>query len=83
MRQARSRVDGNKVAVKILHKGDSQSAYIEREKNSLVAIGHPNIIRFIEVFESENNLYLVLELYKNALRSALSALRFHYALTLV
>ena len=53
-----------KVAIKTLSKkriNDQITAKITNEIKILQSLDHPNIVNYIETFESENNIYLVME----------------------
>jgi serine/threonine protein kinase len=58
-----------KVAIKIVKKNSNISdkdgkllSLIKEDINNLKNIQHPNIIRFFDVYESDDNFYLVMEL---------------------
>ena len=61
-------LDGNNFAVKAFSKAtafstSSNRATIENEINILKMLDQENLLNLYEVFESENSLYLVMEMY--------------------
>jgi serine/threonine protein kinase len=40
----------------------SEYRYIEREIRIMLALDHPNIIKIVEIFKDNRNIYLVMEL---------------------
>ncbi len=57
---------GERVAIKLLHAGLHQSkehvARFEREARAAAAIGHSSVVNVLEVVNTRNNLFMVLEL---------------------
>jgi serine/threonine-protein kinase len=57
---------GERVAVKVLHAGLSQSkehvARFEREARAAAAIGHSSVVKVVEVVNTRDELFMVLEL---------------------
>eukprot|EP01091_Cochliopodium_minus_P019875 TRINITY_DN8497_c0_g1_i1.p1 TRINITY_DN8497_c0_g1~~TRINITY_DN8497_c0_g1_i1.p1 ORF type:complete len:316 (-),score=79.65 TRINITY_DN8497_c0_g1_i1:59-1006(-) len=56
---------GKKVAIKTIEKknvGDEYKKNLETEMTILKKVNHPNIIKLEEMFETQDNLYLVMEL---------------------
>eukprot|EP00826_Nyctotherus_ovalis_P029609 TRINITY_DN2344_c0_g2_i1.p1 TRINITY_DN2344_c0_g2~~TRINITY_DN2344_c0_g2_i1.p1 ORF type:complete len:451 (+),score=103.28 TRINITY_DN2344_c0_g2_i1:187-1539(+) len=53
--------EGKQVAIKIVSKGDSSKSPLMEEVRILSEVDHPNIIRYLEHYESERYLYVVME----------------------
>lgn len=66
--EVRVKEDPEKVrAVKIISKEnltEDDYFYVLSEIEILTQVDHPNIVRLIEIFDDDNNLYLVFELMK-------------------
>lgn len=65
VRQAYHRISGEAFAVKIIGKTrrtDSELNYFQREVNIALMLRHPNIVRTVDLFQSDTNLYIVSEL---------------------
>lgn len=64
VKQATNRQTGEQVAIKCISKNrieKEELALLKREINIMKKLDHPHIIKFYEVINSKNNLYLVLE----------------------
>ena len=62
--KAKSKLSGQTVAVKIISKNSNKKGtiiQIQRELNILQSLSHPNILKLIEYYESQNNVYIVTE----------------------
>jgi calcium/calmodulin-dependent protein kinase I len=66
--EVRLKADPEKVsAVKIISKeelSEDDYYYVLSEIEILTQVDHPNIVRLIEIFDDDNNLYLVFELMR-------------------
>ncbi|KAJ8027528.1 Hormonally up-regulated neu tumor-associated kinase [Holothuria leucospilota] len=67
VREAMHTVVGEKVAIKIIDKKEAQTDFyihkhLRREAAILQQLRHPNIVALLEVLETDNNLYMVLEI---------------------
>lgn len=65
VRKAYHRISGETFAVKIIDKSrrtDSDLNYFQREVNIALMLRHPNILRTVDLFQSETTLYIVSEL---------------------
>ncbi|PIK47991.1 hypothetical protein BSL78_15139 [Apostichopus japonicus] len=67
VREAMHAVVGEKVAIKIIDKKIARADFyihknLRREAAILQQLRHPNIVSLLEVLETDNNLYLVLEI---------------------
>ncbi|XP_005086558.1 sperm motility kinase 2B-like [Mesocricetus auratus] len=59
---AHHRLTGAAVAVKVLLKGTHQAFPIKSEVKIMKRVNHPNIISLLQVIETEQNIFLILEL---------------------
>ncbi|KAL1779378.1 sperm motility kinase 2B-like, partial [Sigmodon hispidus] len=59
---AHHRLTGAAVAIKILLKGKQQNFPIRSEVGIMKKMNHPNIISLLQVIETEQNIFLILEL---------------------
>ena len=58
--------NGKKVAIKIIEKknvGEEYKKNLDTEMMILKKVDHPHIIKLEEMFETDDHLYLVMELY--------------------
>lgn len=65
VKRARHRATKDEVAVKIITKtrcSEDDFHYLQREIDIALTLRHPNIVRTSDLFQSESNLYIVLEL---------------------
>lgn len=65
VRKGRHRDTGDTVAVKIISKSDcslEDLKYLQREIDIAKCLKHNNVVRTSDIFESDNHLYIVLEL---------------------
>jgi len=74
IKRAQSKINGTQVAIKIINKKKikkSQSVEInlgnnfKREINILKYCKHPNIVKFLDIFEDDKNIYIVMEYIKH------------------
>lgn len=65
VKEATVKDTGDKFAVKIIEKNASEEELnlLQREIDIMTKLHHKNIIELIEVFEEQDHIYLVLELY--------------------
>lgn len=64
VRKAYHRISGEVFAVKIIDKSrrtDSDLNYFQREVNIVLMLTHPNIVRTVDLFQSDTTLYIVSE----------------------
>ena len=65
VKMARHRETNNEVAVKVFSKKrmtDTDLEDLQNEKEVLMSVDHPNIVKLIEVFEDERHICIVMEL---------------------
>ena len=55
---------GKEVAVKIMLKEDIDIDLVQQEINILRTLNHPNIIKLYDIFETPNEMYIVMNLCK-------------------
>ena len=58
---AKHRVSHMEVAVKVADKQNAAIFKLKNEASILYKCRHPNIVRCLEVFETEENMYMVTE----------------------
>ena len=58
---ARHRVRGDDVAIKIISKRKYDPKALQNEVLILKRLDHPNVVKLYDLFETKNNVYLVME----------------------
>ena len=63
--EATRKEDGEKFAVKIVEKNviKDDIKLLKREIDIMKKVDHPNILKLFEIFEDEQHVYIVMELY--------------------
>lgn len=63
--EATSKKDGEKYAVKIIEKNMIQDdiKLLRREIEIMKKVSHPNILKLHEIYETDEKVYIVMELY--------------------
>ena len=64
---ARHRTRGDEVAIKIISKKRYDPKALQNEVTILKRLDHPNVVKLYGLFETKNNVYLIMEKFRKSM----------------